>query len=157
MKLLVTCLSERIELATANKAQLCVTNTSAGVAGFVHHEWRNGVETSVHRIGAPRSESAAGWQRGEVRWGADDCTKSSLSRPHLRYGREERLCIRMSRIAEHGLDGAEFDEPAGVHDTNTLAGLCHDAKVVGYQDDTHSEPPTEVCEEAENLILDRNV
>ena len=61
--------------------------------------------------------------------------------------------VGVQGIVEEFMGGCPFDDAAGIHDVDDIAGLVHDGEIVGDQDDGGAEVLLSVFNEVEHLFL----
>src|SRR2546430_4512662 len=83
--------------------------------------------------------------------------RSELRRLERDRRTQELARIWMRRVDEHVARGALLDDLSGVHHSDAIARLRHDAEVVGDQEQSGSEVPSQIGEDAQDLRLDDNV
>ena len=77
--------------------------------------------------------------------------------PELRNALDERLRVRVLRIAEHGLGSAFLDNLSTEHHGHAIGDTANDAEIVRDQNDRHMQPLLEFPKLVDDLRLDRHV
>ena len=112
----------------------------------------------VSGIGTPRREAAAGRQVRRIRRHPGDHGQFSAERAfQIRDGVEQPLSVRVKRVSVQRLNRAVLHHRAGVHDRHVIAGLRHDPKVVGYQQQGRLHLLLKLVDKIQHLSLNRHV
>jgi hypothetical protein len=85
---------------------------------------------AIESVGAARMEGAAEWELGQIGRLAGDGVQGLLA-ADLRNRAEQGFGVRVARRTEQLVDGALFDDAAGVHHGHAIAHAGDDAQVVG--------------------------
>ena len=78
-------------------------------------------------------------------------------RAALRLGGDQRARVVVARMLEDARRGPRVHDLAPGHHADAVAGLPHDAQVVGDQQQRHAEARLQILEEPEDLSLDGDV
>src|SRR5262245_25101932 len=78
------------------------------------------------------------------------------SRDHVErwQASKEAACVRMARTFEEVPNGRALDDAPGVHHDDVAGDLGDDPKIVGDEQDSHSQLVAEFRDELEDLRLD---
>ena len=106
---------------------------------------------------AARGEAAA-WGRREHGWGGAVDRHEFAGLPvDVGEGVGEAHGVRVERAFEHFAHAAGFDDDAGVHHGDAVAGIGDDGHVVSDQDHGEAEAGLEFADDVEHLALDDDV
>src|SRR5438105_14124236 len=113
---------------------------------------------AVHHERAARVELAPRGRMCQVRWQALDRDEPVLSRlVNARHRAQQRPRVGMLRALEDLINRALFDDPARVHDHDTLAKARHQRHLVGDQHHGRAALAIELLHELDDLRLDGDV
>ena len=113
---------------------------------------RLGREAAARVEGAARRASRRGRRRA-----LDRQQRPPLARRRAAPSRAGRAYRRGADGAKTRRDGAGLDDAARIHDGDAVAGLRHDAEVVGDEDHAHAEPVAQAEDQLQDLVLDGDV
>ncbi|GAA2876263.1 hypothetical protein GCM10020220_077300 [Nonomuraea rubra] len=147
-----------------------VTSLGAGGKGLPGLVARHPVARRVglqHGLGRPAvvvGERAAGREgapgrhvRGIDRQPGDDGERPGQVGLHVRHGRDERPRVRVPGQRPQALRGQLLDDAAPVHDEHPVAHVGHDRDVVADEQEGGAGVAAHLGEQAEDLLLDRDV
>ena len=124
----------------------------------VPFEQRLVLAAGVGHVPAPGGELAALGRGGQVRRLARDVVQPGRAFHRLLGQRtEQRLGVRVPRVAEQPDRAGRLDHPARVHDHGPVGPAGDHAEVVSDQDDRHAQPLAQVVDELKDLLLDGHV
>src|SRR5213593_148843 len=119
-------------------------------ARFLVDAQRPGVLASRMEAAADRWVDQGGQQAGDIR-------RQGLRAFDVRERADQVFRVRVFRVLVDVPNAAALHDLPGVHDRHRVAGLRHDAEVVGDQDHREVEFALESLEEFEDLRLDHDV
>src|SRR5262245_43012763 len=94
-----------------------------------------------------------------IRWGdeAMPVQHALVARVGIGDGRYQAPGIGLLRCGADLLGFADLDDPAAMHDGDTVTEIANDGNVVGNEDEAEVEPPADVEQEIEDLAADRDI
>ena len=114
--------------------------------------------TNVDRHGTARVKAAAlGRMERAGHIALQDNAVPFVTRVRDRNGREQRLRIRVQRLAIEIFTGSQFNHFPQVHHGDTVRDVFHHAQVVGDEQVGQPEFPLQVFQDIENLRLDGHI
>ena len=111
----------------------------------------------LDRVRTALTERAAFRQVGRIRHHSLDRLKSVRLDIQPRDGSEQALGVRMLDVFVYGSDRTGLNDGTGVHDHNSVAGLCNNAKVMGDQKQGHAQSFSQSVDQIKDLCLDGNI
>src|SRR5437667_5377865 len=115
------------------------------------------VDAQLPRVLASRVEAAPDRRVDQRRQEAGDVRGQGLGALDVRERADEIFRVRVLRVLVDVADAPALDDLPGVHDRHRVAGLRHDAEVVGDQDHREVEFSFEAFQQFEDLRLDHDV
>src|ERR1700730_10247694 len=110
------------------------------------------------RQSAARAEAATARRIDRARWVSDQWWLGSAPLRVHRWTRgQQRHGIRMARLLVDGVDRADLDHLAEIHDHDPVADEAYHAEIVRYEDKGEGKAGLELLQQVEHLRLDRLV